>query len=118
MNFKRFVAKDNKSYELRDDDNGWEISVYLNQIKMGEISFREIEVEPPEYTVYKIIGLNLEKCKGQGIGRACLQYHTEIYGCSIVAGDDTGTTSDDGSHLTGDGPGFIEKMRDEGIVCG
>ena len=35
----------------------------------------------------------------------------------LTAGSSHGEKPDDGSHLTGDGPGFIKKMREEGIVC-
>ncbi|MNB69930.1 hypothetical protein D3C81_71400 [compost metagenome] len=116
MNVKIFIAKDKKQYELRDEDDGGEISVYLDGVRMGEIYLRSIEVDAPEYVVYLITGLNLEKCKHNGLGRACLQYHRELYDSTILAGSETGTTSDDGSHLTGDGPGFIERMRADKIV--
>ena len=44
-------------------------------------------------------------------------HNGEIFNSPLTAGNDNGTTSTDGSHLTGDGPGFIAKMKMEGIVC-
>ncbi|MGV1017830.1 MAG: hypothetical protein ACOYBW_10705, partial [Fluviibacter phosphoraccumulans] len=35
----------------------------------------------------------------------------------LTAGPNDGSRPDDGSYLIGDGPGFIEQMRKERIVC-
>ena len=69
----------------------------------------------PDY--FHITHLELEKCKREGIGRRCLQYHKEIFDSPITAGPKCGSKQEDGSHLVGDGVPFIAKMRMEGIVC-
>jgi len=63
-----------------------------------------------------ITHLALEDCQGQGIGRRCLQFHREVFDLPITAGNAYDGKMDDGSHLTGGGPGFISKMRKEGLV--
>lgn len=52
----------------------------------------------------------------KGIGREALIFFKKIYGLPITASNDDGFRKDDGSHLTGDAPAFVKKMRDEGII--
>ena len=54
--------------------------------------------------------------KRQGIGRRCLQLVREASELEITAAEDDGQRKDDGSHLTGDAPGFVARMRDEGLI--
>ena len=54
----------------------------------------------------------------QGIGRECLRQVKEFSGFAIVAEDHDGIQRDDGSHLTGDAPGFVERMRAEHLIAG
>lgn len=54
--------------------------------------------------------------KHEGIGREALTFFREIHGLPITASKEDGLKKDDGSHLTGDAPGFVQKMRDEGII--
>lgn len=52
----------------------------------------------------------------QGIGQEILRQVKEVSGCPIVASDNDGIRHDDGSHLTGDAPGFVARMREEGLI--
>lgn len=52
----------------------------------------------------------------QGIGRRCLQIASQFSGMPIVARDNDGIQRDDGSHLTGDAPQFVARMRTEGLI--
>lgn len=120
MNSEIFKAKSGKEYRIELDD-GDEISVWFGDVKQGTISLRRIEgaEEGPgdlAYDYYHITHLALDACKGQGIGRRCLQFHQEVFEADITAGNYRDGQMDDGSHLTGDGPGFIAKMRAEGLV--
>lgn len=117
MDTKDFQARDGKTYQLRMDYLGEDIEVYLNEVKLGRISMRYIEIPNDPYYYFYITDLSLESCKGQGIGRACLNFHKEIHDAHIVAADPNCSEQDDGSHLIDDGIPFIDKMREEGIVC-
>ena len=111
-----FESKSGVEYQLVNH-SGLEIEVRLNGKTVGSIVFREVGLPHPPYVLYHITNLGLDKCKKQGVGRACLLFHKEIYSAPLSAGRDDGILEDDGSHLTGDGVGFIAKMRQEGIVC-
>ncbi len=117
MNETNFKATNRQLYVIQLDDFGEEIYVYQDGKKLGSISLRCIKGDGDYMPdIYHITHLELEPCKGLGIGRRCLQFHKEVYDAPLTAGDDNGTTSDDGSHLTGDGLPFITQMRKEGIV--
>ncbi len=92
--------------------------------KIGGISFTFYQDDyghgqGQEY--YLITGLDLEGPNGsraylrQGVGRQCIELLAS-YGIAVVARRPDGQQYDDGSHLTGDGPAFIEQMVKEGLV--
>lgn len=115
-----FTTLDGRDVTIQIEDDGEEIKVIDSQgDEVGSILLSLIDCEHDE--CYKITWMYLNK-KGstflrQGIGRAALKFHKEIFMTPIVASDDDGITKSDGSHLTGDAPGFIRKMREEGFVC-
>ncbi len=111
-----FTARDGRTYVIALSDDGEEISVQLDGARLGQISLRFVEGSDNDNHWYHITHLELDRCKGCGIGTRCLQFHVEVYGCTLTAGRNDGFSSEDGSHLTGDGPGFIAKMREKGIV--
>jgi len=117
MTATRFTSKTGQQYTI-DVGDGSEITVYKNGKKCGAISlsYREGDgMTIPDS--YHITNLGLDACKGEGVGRRCLELHKEEFGAPLTAGTVDGKQRGDGSHLTGDGPGFIEKMRKYGIVC-
>ncbi len=117
MNTTSFKSKSGQQYEI-DVGDGSEITVYKNGKKCGSIvlSCREGDGQMIPDT-YHITNLGLDDCKGQGLGRRCLELHKEMFDTPLTAGSNNMGKQEDGSHLTGDGVGFIEKMRKEGIVC-
>jgi len=110
-----YVASDSKEYELRIDQE--KILVLLGGYLKGSISLSLIDQGEKSRDYYYITDLDLENCKRLGIGRACLKAHIEIYDMPICAASVFGPKMDDGSHLVNDGGPFIEKMRQEGLVC-
>ncbi|ENM6001631.1 TPA: hypothetical protein SMR84_001764 [Proteus mirabilis] len=108
--------KNSKVYDITYDDSGEEINVYLDDDKQGFISLNKIETDNPKDNCFRITQLELGKCKRQGIGTYCLERHKELFNSILTAGSSDGQKCDDGSHLTGDGAPFIEKMREQGIV--
>ena len=116
MNIKNVTATNGEVFRLSIDDDGTEITVRRGINALGTISLNYIESEWPAPDHYHITHLSLEKCSGIGLGRECLLFHKECFDAPISAGDEHGHKSSDGSHLTGTGPGFIYKMRQEGLV--
>lgn len=88
-----------------------------NGEKIGTISFRQFD-ECGSYL--KLTWMYLDKSgdrwKLQGIGREVLRRVKEVSGLPITAGSHDGHRRDDGSHLTGDAPSFVDRMRQEGII--
>ena len=112
-----FRAANGRTYDICVDDLGEEIRVIFSGKTVGTISLRLVEGDSHHQPdTYHITHLALEGCAHQGLGRRCLELHHEIFDSPLTAGTDNGSKSEDGSHLTGDGPGFIAKMRKEGIV--
>ncbi|ROV58337.1 hypothetical protein EGH82_18895 [Vibrio ponticus] len=52
----------------------------------------------------------------QGIGEKCIEYFKDYCGTEIIAGNDNGHRSDDGSHLTGYASSFVTQMRKKGLI--
>lgn len=113
----KFQARNGQTYTIVIDESGEEISVALAGARVGEISLRYVEDDDfPQSDHYHITHLALDRCRRQGLGRRCLQLHREVFNSPISAGTNNGSINDDGSHLTGDGPAFIETMRQEGLI--
>jgi hypothetical protein len=83
--------------------------------KIGNINL--IEIDDYYYITWMYLDQLSPKYKRKGIGQACLEFFSEVFRMPIVAAQDDGHTKSDGSHLTGDAPAFIEKMRAKGIVA-
>lgn len=85
---KQFLANDGNTYDIHIDYE--EIEVYLNRVKQGSIELRLIELDYEPYAYYYITNLDLQKCRGMGIGRECLKSHIEAFGAPICAADPCG----------------------------
>jgi hypothetical protein len=111
-----FVAKDGRTYTIRLDDKGEEISVLQGTERLGVIDLiRVANPHGPHY--YLITVLDLEKCKRIGLGEASLRYQQEIFRLPLTANGDVreGRHSNE-SQLTREGMIFIQKMRAKGVV--
>jgi hypothetical protein len=118
MNAEEFNGKSGTLYVIETDVSGEEITVARDGTPVGSISLRFIEGDGKGMPdTYHITDMALNHCKGDGVGRRCLQFHGEMFDAPITAGTDDGSRPEDGSYLIDDGPGFIAKMRAEGIVC-
>lgn len=51
-----------------------------------------------------------------GLGRATLQFRGEVFRSPLVVADNDGLKRDDGSHLTGDAPGFVAVLSKEELM--
>lgn len=106
-------------------DEGDELKVYTKSgAVIGNVSYDLREGADPRGgdDVYLITNIFLDgpaqdrEYVGQGIGRECMRILSQDYGYTVVASRDDGIRRDDGSHLTGDAPGFFQKMVSEGLV--
>jgi len=98
------------------DDEGEKIQVNtVNGENIGSIKLQYCESEN-----FHIMWMYLDEggnhFKHQGIGRQALTFHKQLFDAPITATDDNGIRLSDGSHLTGDAPGFVRKMRKEGLI--
>jgi hypothetical protein len=104
-----------------------DVSDYCNVIvsdvdgqEIGRMQFRSIEYEHKYYTkeFLHLCHMDFGAYKRQGIGRRCLELVVIHSGLQITASEDDGIPKDDGSHLIGDGPAFVAKMQQAGLICG
>lgn len=101
------------------DEDELSIKVFNSNLQeIGEIVFREIETD--YFPIYKLKWAYLDKLgnqyKNQGLGRACVEFFNDFYNTIIIAQENDGQQQDDGSHLTGDAPGFVQKLKIEGLI--
>lgn len=115
-----FVTKNKEKLSVEYDSCQVTVKSEDGQI-VGQFEFRDIEV-PNGYSsdfYLHLCHMDLGSYKGQGLGRFCLQVVREESGMVITASDPNDyEKKDDGSHLIGDGPGFVRKMQAEGIIAG
>ncbi|WP_194454398.1 hypothetical protein [Bradyrhizobium sp. CCBAU 53421] len=90
--------------------------------RIGELSFSQAESDD-QYTApyWRFMWAHLDflgdKFKKQGIGRAALEmWHECSREKAVVARNDGITREDGSSHLTGDAPGFVDRMVQEGLL--
>ncbi|MBI2794155.1 MAG: hypothetical protein HYX66_05835 [Ignavibacteria bacterium] len=76
-----------------------------------------VEHDHPSLGHYYRTNMEIEpNHKMQGIGTEILKRHKQQYGLSIRAAENDGQRRDDGSHLTGDAPGFVSRMKERGLI--
>lgn len=89
--------------------------------KVGAFLFKKVEVPngySHDYHLH-LCHMDLHGYKGQGIGRRCIEVAREQSGMEMSASDPFDTEEkEDGSHLIGDGPAFVTKMQEEGLIMG
>ena len=115
LNDGRYVIID-----VDECDFGVTVEAHPSGERIGFMTFRVIEMPLPSHEHLHLTHAFLDNggrsylC--QGIGRRCLELVREVSGLSITASAFDGLSRSDGSHLTGDAPGFIARMREEGLV--
>lgn len=97
---------------------GDSVTVHANGSKVGEISFRcyEQPVSPYEdQTIARLTHAFIEgeagRYKGHGIGTEAIRFFLQCTGYTLELPENDGIRKADGSHLVGDGPGFVESLR-------
>lgn len=120
---KKFKISNGEEVDIVIDEDAERVIVFnQNGDEIGSIDYRIItcegKYEDDEYIYLTHMYLDKmgKKYVHQGIGRECLKLLNE-YGLPVTAAHDDGIRKDDGSHLTEDAVYFIQKMRNEGLVC-
>jgi len=116
---KSFLCKNGETVTIEFDE--YEISTIVRDShnnEIGRLNFAHYDYPDAHL---KLVWAYLDKAGNrwlrQGIGRECLQFALESSGAGfIIAEEDSGARQPDGSHLTGDAPNFVSKMRKEGLI--
>lgn len=114
-----FICRNGAKVLIEVDDDYTASVQDLDGGKIGRLEFRVIENrDGTDYLklCWAYLDLGGEDYKRQGIGRECVRLVRELSGMAIVASDHDGHQQDDGSHLTGDAPDFVTRMRTEGLI--
>ncbi len=110
------ISNPTEKINLTAKDDFSKVSAYTTTGKLiGSFEFFCIDEE-----VLNLRKMFLEEIEGyqrRGIGRSILEWVKNDSGMPIIASEDTGQQYDDGSHLTGTGLPFANKMMDLGIIC-
>lgn len=113
-----YQTQNGQTYILKLEDDWSEIKFYdengsLIETDQNEFVFKD--ESPDEDQVRYLLQKMYCPIKQSGLGRAALEFFTEITGASIYTrqlGEDYG----DGSHLTDDALVFIDKMQKVGLI--
>ena len=122
---KSFLCNNGQLVDLDWDEDQEEMTAWTSDSprqKIGNVSFRMIEGCDPHgnQDCYKVVNMHLEGPNGtraflrQGIGREIVKYVGSFL--PVIFSSNDGQPRSDGSHLTGDGSAFAEKMVDEGLA--
>lgn len=98
--------------KISDDS---EITYWENGEQIGnddDFVFIEDEFTPSKY----LLGRMYVPIKEEGLGRATLEFFIDYYDATVYARTPYGPKYDDGSYLTEDAPGFVDKMIEEGLL--
>lgn len=116
---RKYRMNDGREVIITVDDWECEVTVMTRDgKKIGSVQLERIKDDHTEYAKLTWIYMDLfdDTYKGNGLGRECLNFFKEVTGLDIAAEYHDGIRKDDGSHLTQDAPGFVAKMREEGII--
>ncbi|RKH63751.1 hypothetical protein [Corallococcus aberystwythensis] len=120
-----FKTKGGRDVLIDISDGDYTATVYTvpEGDRIGALEFRVIERDERSPNTLYLSRAYLDGLGGsfvhQGIGRQCLVLVARESGMQIYASDDDGLGSkEDGSHLTGDAPGFVARMREERVLGG
>lgn len=90
-----------------------------NQTKIGAIEFDTIEY--PDGYVLKMVWAYLDESgpgwTRQGIGSEIVRLVRDVSDMVVIASENDGHQRSDGSHLTGDAPGFVARMKEKGLIA-
>ncbi len=112
---RQLVLSSGEIVELRFEDDS--VAVYVENNEVGRLCFRayEVPVNNHEETYYHMTHAFIEggggKYKYQGIGTEAFRLFRECTGAEVTFSENDGIQKEDGSHLTGDAPRFVEKLK-------
>ena len=118
----RYKLQNKRSVDIVVNEHDFSVEVIdaVSGDRVGGMEFRMIEDDGHGTNRLRLTWAYLDQAgseyKYQGIGRCCLELVRQVSGMEIVAAEDDGLQKDDGSHLTGDAPEFVAKMREEGLI--
>lgn len=114
------IDKSGRQIDLILDETELVLCAKYGDTQIGEMRFLLIDEEDDQQTL-KLVWMYLDRAGKSyihsGIGRHMLQLMNEFNGGPVFAESVGGEKQDDGSHLTGDAPGFVTKMREEGLIA-
>ena len=113
-----FEDKKKRRILLKLDEFNHEVEAFYNQNLIGSFLFDEVVDHFDQVVGLLVVNMHLENIKGFtrcGIGSKIISWVEEYYGLQVAFGSDDGTRSDDGSHLTGDGPAFAAAILSKRI---
>lgn len=116
MHQTKFIAKDGQAYTLQLDETGLEILIFKDAERVGVIDLL-LRKEAKGAESFLVTVLDLEKCKGKGIGEAALRYHKEVFHRPLRANGNVREGRQSKENLmTKEGIGFIGNMRKKGVI--
>lgn len=121
MTLKKFTCKSGEVVTIETDEAADYATIVRNAHgnQVGELKFRLIDCD--QHESLKLCWAYLDRSGRQylrqGIGRACLKQVRQLSGLQIIAEEHDGVPQDDGSHLTGDAPSFVARMRQERLIA-
>ncbi len=111
-----FICKDGREVIIKILDEMYRIEVQdVNSQPIGALEFSSQEVGDYSPDVLKLCWAHLEgqnrSYLRQGIGTYCIHLAKEYWGLHVYAEQDTGIRNNDGSHLTGDAPAWVQSWQ-------
>lgn len=118
-NERDYRIHDGRIITLVYDDWDYTIGFKENNLSIGD-EFKFIDEDIDEDGVGNgesyLLARMYSPIPKAGLGREVLKFFIDMTGARIYARPHNGQTRDDGSHLTEDAPGFVIKMRAEGLI--
>ena len=117
-----FITKSGQTVVIDIDVDDYIATVTTQSGKpIGKIEFRLIGGASARDDDYlKITWAYLDQQNGaylnQGIGTECVRRMRDETGLSICTAENDGHKKEDGSHLTGDAPAFVDGLRKQGLT--
>ncbi|UOQ75156.1 hypothetical protein [Hymenobacter cellulosilyticus] len=118
-NERDYQIRDGRIITLVYDDWDYSIRFKENNQYIGD-EFRFIDEDVDEDGIGNgesyLLARMYSPVPKSGLGREAVKFFIDMTGARIYARPNDGQTRDDGSHLTEDAPGFVERMRGEHLI--
>ncbi|MBZ9659476.1 hypothetical protein LB523_10505 [Mesorhizobium sp. ESP-6-4] len=112
-----FTTKQGKQVLIVFDDMGERVAIYAKVNGSDQqVGTFEFDHSPEGDGLLMTLADINPDYKRQGVGQKVLEEVTRQTGQEIWARDFDGIKRDDGSHLTGDAPPFVQAMKEKGLI--